>query len=40
LINENRRNGLDVSAETCIPDWRGEKMDGEMLVGTLMALDN
>jgi len=40
VINENRRNGVDVSAETCIPDWGGERMDGDMVVGALMALDN
>jgi len=39
LITENRRNGLDVSAETCIPDWAGETMDDDMVVGVLIDLE-
>jgi len=40
LITENRRNGLNVTAETCIPDWGGEVMDGDMVVGVLFDLEN
>ncbi len=29
----------NVSAETCIPDWGGEVMNGDMVVGALMELD-
>ena len=40
LINQNRRNGVDVSAKTCVPDWGGEKMDGDMVVIALFDLEN
>ena len=39
LVTENRRNGLDVSAETCVPNWGGEVMDGDMAVGALYDLE-
>ena len=39
LMTQNRRAGVDVSAETCIPDWAGEVMDGDMVVGALMELE-
>ena len=32
LVTGNRRSGVDVSAETCIPDWDGERMDDDMVV--------
>jgi len=40
LINQNRRNGVDVTAETCIPNWGGERMDGDMVVGALFDLES
>jgi len=30
----------DVTAETCIPDWGGERMDGDMVVGALFDLES
>jgi hypothetical protein len=39
LINTNRINGVKVTAETCIPNWGGESMDDDMVVGALMELD-
>ena len=40
LMTANRRAGADVSAETCIPDWDGERMDDDMVVDGLVALEN
>jgi hypothetical protein len=40
LINTNRINGVKVTAETCIPNWGGESMDDDMVVGALMELDS
>jgi len=40
LMTQNRRAGVDVSAETCIPDWCGEKMDDDLVVGKLIELDS
>ena len=39
LVTQNRRNGLDVSAETCVPNWGGEVMDSDMVVGALYDLE-
>ena len=39
LMTQNRRVGVDVSAETCIPDWSGEVMDGDMVVGALLEFE-
>ncbi len=39
LITENRRAGVDVSAETCLPDWDGEGMDDDLVVESLFQLD-
>lgn len=39
MITQNRRARVDVSAESCIPDWGGEIMDGDMVVGALMELE-
>lgn len=38
LMTANRRAGADVSAETCIPEWHGERMDDELVVDSLFAL--
>ncbi|MGY6554570.1 MAG: DUF222 domain-containing protein [Wenzhouxiangella sp.] len=39
LITENRSKGLDLTAETCVPDWGGEGMDGDIVVGVLYELE-
>jgi hypothetical protein len=39
LIQANRKNGVDVTAETCIPNWGGESMDDDMVVSALMQMD-
>ena len=38
LITQNRRAGVDVSAETCVSAWDGERMDDEMVVEALFRL--
>ncbi|WP_376691153.1 HNH endonuclease [Wenzhouxiangella sp. EGI_FJ10409] len=38
LMTANRRAGVDVSAETCIPDWHGERMDDDLVVESLYQL--
>ncbi len=40
LMAQNRRAGISVSAETCIPAWQGERMDGDMVVQGLYYLEN
>ncbi len=40
LINTNRKSGINVSAETCIPNWGGESMDSDMVIATLVDLEN
>ena len=35
LVTDNRRAGIDVSAETCIPDWDGQRMDDGLVVDSL-----
>ena len=35
LMTANRRRGVDVSAETCIPDWDGQRMDDDLVVDAL-----
>lgn len=32
LMTQNRRAGVDVSTETCIPAWDGEPMDDDLVV--------
>ncbi len=39
LINTNRRQGLAVTAETCIPHWDGEPMDSDMVIAKLVELE-
>ena len=39
LINTNRRLGLEVSAETCVPDWGGESLDADMAIAKLVELE-
>ena len=38
LMTQNRRAGVDVSAETCVPDWDGQPMDDDMVVEGLLQL--
>jgi len=38
LMTQNRRAGVDVSAETCIPAWAGERMDDDLVVAALFEL--
>ena len=38
LMTQNRRAGVDVSAETCVPEWDGEPMDDDMVVESLFQL--
>ncbi|WP_376690230.1 HNH endonuclease signature motif containing protein [Wenzhouxiangella sp. EGI_FJ10409] len=38
LMTQNRLAGVDVSAETCIPDWHGERMDDDLVVESLYQL--
>ena len=40
LVTANRRAGVDVSAETCIPDWDGERMDDDMVVEGLFQSES
>ena len=35
LMTANRRAGVDVSAETCVPEWHGERMDDDLVVEAL-----
>lgn len=37
LVTENCRAGVDVSAETCVPDWDGKRMDGDMVMEGLLV---
>ncbi len=39
LMTQNRRAGVDVSAETCIPAWAGERMDDDLVVASLFELE-
>ena len=39
LINTNRRQGIRVSAETCVPEWGGEAMDSDMIIAKLVELE-
>ena len=38
-MTANRRWGVDVSAETCIPDWDGQRMDDDLVVEALFQLE-
>jgi hypothetical protein len=38
LMTANRRAGLDVSAQTCVPEWHGERMDDDLVVDGLYQL--
>lgn len=38
LMTANRRTGADVSAETCVPAWHGERMDDDLVVESLYQL--
>ncbi|MFU8833379.1 MAG: HNH endonuclease, partial [Wenzhouxiangella sp.] len=40
LINTNRRHGINVTAETCIPNWQGEQMDDDLVVGKLLEMNS
>ena len=40
LMTQNRRAGIDVSAETCIPAWGGERMDDDLVVAGLFELES
>lgn len=40
LMTQNRRAGLDVSAETCIPAWDGEPMDDDLVVESLFQMES
>jgi hypothetical protein len=35
----NRENGLDITPETSIPEWYGDRMDPEMAVDMLMVCE-
>jgi hypothetical protein len=35
LMTQNRRAGVDASAETCVPAWDGEPMDDDLVVEIL-----
>ena len=37
LSNQNRRNGVEVTAETCIPDRGGKRMNGEWWLGRCLT---
>jgi len=39
LMMQNRRAGIDVTAETCIPAWQGERMDDDLVVESLFELE-
>jgi len=36
---KNRELGLDITAETSVPNWCGEKMDNDMAVLGLLQLE-
>lgn len=38
LMTQNRRAGVDVSAETCVPDWDGEPMDDDLVAELLYQM--
>ena len=40
LMTANRRPGMDVSAETCVPDWDGERMDDDLVVELLFQMES
>ena len=40
LMTANRRAGVDVSAETCVPDWDGGRMDDDLVVEGLFQLES
>ncbi len=40
LMNINRRLGLGVSAETCVPEWHGESLDVDIAIAKLVELEN
>ena len=40
LVTENRRAGVNVSAETCVPDWDGQRMDDDVVVEGLFQLES
>ena len=39
-MTQNRRAGVDVSAETCIPAWAGERMEDDLVVEGLIELES
>ncbi|MDT8322358.1 MAG: hypothetical protein RQ826_17725, partial [Xanthomonadales bacterium] len=39
LRRRNRESGLDISPETTIPLWEGEKMDSSMAIEALLWLE-
>ena len=39
LINTNRRQGIEVTAEKCVPEWGGEAMDSDMVIAKLVELE-
>ncbi|RFF26887.1 MULTISPECIES: HNH endonuclease signature motif containing protein [unclassified Wenzhouxiangella] len=40
LMTQNRRAGVDVSAETCVPAWDGEPMDDDLVVEVLYQMES
>ena len=38
-MTQNRRARVDVSTETCIPAWQGERMDDDLVVEGLFELE-
>lgn len=38
-MSNNRRLGLEVSVETCVPNWHGESMDADMAIAKLVELE-
>lgn len=39
LMTQNRGARVDVSAETCVPVWDGERMDDDLVVESLYQLE-
>jgi hypothetical protein len=39
LETANRQNGLEITPQTPIPAWQGEKMDPQMAVCAVLALE-
>ena len=40
LTAQNQQSGIEIMSETTIPNWRGERMDDDLVVAGFLLFDN